>query len=235
MAVKRDLASKIGILAAVPTFAECSRPVVADLAAAAAWLDAEAGRLLFEIGDGGDCLLVVVEGDIRLSVPSSEGKEITIASVGPGGMFGEIATLDGGGRTARATATRDSRLLTIKRSDLVRLMERHWPLAERMLALVCAHLRRTTTQIEELSFVAAPSRIARGLLRAAGIEADAVENGAIIQVTQRELAERAGVSRESTNRVLRDFERQGALRLATGRIVVADANLLRRLALSTAG
>jgi CRP-like cAMP-binding protein len=232
---KRDLASKIDILAAVPTFAGCSRAAIADLAGAAAWLDAEAGGLLFEIGDRGDSLLVVVDGEIRLSVPSSEGKEITIASVGAGGMFGEIATLDGGGRTARATASRASQLLTIKRSDLMRLMEHHWPLAERMLALVCTHLRRTTTQIEELSFVAAPSRIARGLLRATGIEADAVENGAMIDVTQRDLAERAGISRESANRVLRDFERQGALRLSTGRIVVTDAALLRRLALSTAG
>jgi CRP-like cAMP-binding protein len=207
--------------------------VIDDLADAAVWVEVAAGEQLFEVGDAGRRLIVLAEGRVRLSVPSPEGKEITIATAVDGDLFGEIAALDGGVRTARATALDPSRLLSIDRVDLIRLMQKHWILAERMLHLVCAHLRRATTQIEELTFAGAPSRVARALVRALGAGATTPRPGATVLLTQRELAERTGLSRESANRVLRDFERQGWVELQKGRIVITQVDMLSRLAMIT--
>jgi CRP-like cAMP-binding protein len=226
-------AGKIAILSTLPGLAGCPPVVIDDLADAAVWVEVAAGEQLFEVGDAGRRLIVLAEGRVRLSVPSPEGKEITIATAVDGDLFGEIAVLDGGVRTARATALVPSRLLSIDRVDLMRLMQKHWILAERMLHLVCAHLRRATTQIEELTFAAAPSRVARALVRALGASATTPRPGATILLTQRELAERTGLSRESANRVLRDFERQGWVELQKGRIVITQVDMLSRLAMIT--
>lgn len=228
------LSLKHSVLASHPLFAGCPDAAIAELAGRADAIVIRAGQLLFEMGDPGTRLHIIINGEIRLSVPSPEGKELTLANAGPGEVFGEIAVLDGGVRTARAVAVRETRLLAIERRELLDVMAQHPSIARRLLEIVCSHLRRSTEQIEELSFEVAPKRLVRAILRFARSQSSTICDGMAIVLTQRELAESIGLTRESTNRLLRDLERRDVLKLDKGRIVIRKSAELLRIANVTA-
>lgn len=224
------LAYKRAVLAHHRLFSGCPSAAIDELARRADAMAVAAGTRLFEMGDPGTRLHIVIEGEVRITVPSTEGKEIALALIGAGEVFGEVAVLDGGARTAAAVVVRPTRLLALERRELLAVMARHSEVAERMLEVVCAHLRRATTQIEELSFVGAPMRLARTLLRLAHVQEAALTDGCAVTVTQRELGEAIGMTRENTNRLLKELERRALIGIDKGRIVILHMAELRRAA-----
>jgi CRP-like cAMP-binding protein len=187
-----------------------------------------AGAPIFALDDPGSSMMLVRTGLVRIGYPSPEGRSIVLAELGPGSVFGEIALLDGGARSADASAATDCTLLVFERRDFLPLLERNWRLAEAVLRVVCARLRRADAYIAELAFSDLPVRLAKTLIA----RAQAGQKGAPAYVgdTQGALAAMVGGSRESVNRCLRRWQKAGLVDIAEGRITLADPDGLARAA-----
>ena len=127
-----------------------------------------AGASIFALDDPGSSMMLVRTGTVRIGYPSPEGRSFLLAELGPGAVLGEIALLDGGPRSADATAGTDCTLLVFERRDFLPLLERNWRLADALLRVVCARLRRADAHIAELAFSGLPERLAKTLIARAG-------------------------------------------------------------------
>lgn len=188
-----------------------------------------AGAMIFREGDPGDSLHVVVEGRVRITVLSGTGSEATVATVETGDCFGELALLDGKPRSATATATSATKTFVVTRIDFVRWLNERPSAALALLETLSLRLRRTDEALADLTFLDLPHRLAKQLLRMS--VPDAKGERPPVKVTQGELASMLGVSRESVNKQLNVFAREGWIRLSRGKIAVVDSEALRTLPL----
>jgi CRP/FNR family transcriptional regulator, cyclic AMP receptor protein len=177
-------------------------------------------------GDPGSSLFVICQGTVKISVPSADGHDAVVNLIGKGEVFGEIALLDGLPRTADVVAITDCELFVIERRDFLPLVKEEPEIALKLIKILCARLRQTTEQAENLMFLHLPGRLARALLRLS----DGDERERKVAVTQKDLGNIIGMSRESTNRQLRIWEEQGWVRLERGGIVILSAKALERFA-----
>jgi CRP-like cAMP-binding protein len=183
----------------------------------------ERGERIFAKGDPGQGLLAVVSGSVKVSVPSSEGREVVLNIVRDGDIFGEIALLDGRPRTADAVAWTDCELLALDRRDFLPVLREAPELALKLMEVLCERLRQTTEQVEDLMFLDLPGRLAKVLLRLAP-----PQEGEPVRITQRELGEIVGISRERINKQLRAWQSQRLVDLETGGVIIRDAAALAR-------
>lgn len=186
-----------------------------------------AGEPIFLMGDVGTSMMLVQTGEVRISYPSADGRAALLAELKPGAVFGEIALLDGGERSADATALTNCTLLVFERLTFIEMLQNNWPLAEAVLRLVCARLRRSDERMADLAFFDLPSRLARTLLA----RARPGPGGGPLRVsdTQGALAALAGGSRENVNRYLRKWQNDGLIFIADGRISLVDPERLARI------
>ncbi|MGA7262862.1 MAG: Crp/Fnr family transcriptional regulator [Stellaceae bacterium] len=190
-----------------------------------------AGYEIFAKGSSGQSLVAVLRGSIRISSLSNEGKEIVFNIINAGEIFGEIAVLDGEERSADATAMTDCELLVLNRRDFLRLLENRADLCMILLRILCQRLRQTSEQVEDVMFRHLESRLAKALLRRAesvglhGPQSTSVE----LHLSQRELGNMAGGSRESVNKILQNWHRQGLIDLGKSSVLIRDIEALRRL------
>ena len=189
-------------------FRDASSSALDRLAAHARLVAYPAGARIFRKGDPGAGLLAVLSG----LVPSHDGREIVLNIVGANDIFGEVALLDGHPRTADATAVTRCQLLALDRRDFVTVLQEEPAFAIKLLELVSQRLRRTSEQVEDLTFSDLPTRLAKAILRLADLQGARGENGRVI-ATQKELGRTIGFSRESTNKCLRDWEEAGHVAL----------------------
>lgn len=188
-----------------------------------------AGQRLFARGDAPCGLYAVLEGAIRVGAVSEQGKEALLSLVEPVQWFGEICLFDGQPRTHDADAVGPCVLLHIPHATLLAFLEQqpqHW----RQLALLMSHkLRLTLINLEQLTLLPAPARVAHRLLMiAAGYGETAARR--VLQLPQEQLALLLSLSRQTTNQILKDLEHQGMLRLGYGEIELLDTPRLRALA-----
>jgi CRP-like cAMP-binding protein len=180
-----------------------------------------ARQQIFLKGSPGLGLLAVLKGKVRISSVGPDGNQVVLNVIEEGQVFGEIALLDGKDRTADAVAMVECELLAIDRRDFVPFVRANPEVALRLLSVVCERLRRTTEQVEDMIFLDAPQRLAKKLLQLVGGEAK-------LTISQRELGNMIGLSRESINKQLKAWEQDGMLRIEHGTITVLDADALRR-------
>ncbi len=190
------------------------------------------GQALFNEGDPGDRLYVVTAGKIKLGRTSPDGRENLLAVMGPGEMFGELSLFDPGPRTATATAITAATLRGLGNAALQPWLTEHPEVAAQLLAALARRLRRTNEAMADLVFSDVPGRVAKALLDLAkkfGVEAD---DGLRVthDLTQEELAQLVGASRETVNKALADFAGRGFLRLEGRGVVILDLDRLRRRA-----
>jgi CRP/FNR family cyclic AMP-dependent transcriptional regulator len=221
----RPVFDKRAILQQHPLFGALGTAVIDQLSAHATSKRIRRGTTIFSKGDAGSCLYAVCSGQVKITVPSGEGKDAVFNLIGPGQIFGEIALLDGGQRTADAVAARDCELLVIDRRDFIPLVQRQPEVAIKLIEILCGRLRNTSEQVEDVIFLDLPARLAKALLRLAGTSAA----NAKVVITQSELGQIIGVSREATNRQLRDWEKSGWVKLESGGIVMLQPDALTRL------
>jgi CRP/FNR family transcriptional regulator, cyclic AMP receptor protein len=186
------------------------------------------GTTIFAKGDPGSSLFAVSNGAVRITVPSVEGHEAMFNLIGKGEIFGEIALLDGRSRTADAVAITDCTLFIIERRDFLPMVREEPEIGLKLIEILCARLRQTTDQAENLMFLPLPCRLAKALLRLSGTEKDA--SGQKVVVTQNDLGKMIGMSRESANRQLRIWEQRKWVRLGRGEIVILSTKALQRVA-----
>jgi len=202
------------LFAAHPFFSGFARPVLDRLVSHAVTRRVKKGTILFRKGDAGTSLYAVCAGSVRISVPSEQGQDAIFNLIPPGELFGEIALLDGGARTADAVVIEDSELMVIERRDFIPLVREYPDVAMKLIEVVCTRLRRTSEQVEDIVFLGLPERLAKALLRLHARSVADPEN--TIRITQRDLSQMVGASRESANKLLRDWQRRGWLKLRRG-------------------
>lgn len=229
MEVRQPILTKQAILTNHEFFRDLSPAVMQRLVSHARVVAYPSGRSIFRKGDQGHGLLAVLSGVVRISAPSDDGKEIVLNLIGPNEVFGEIALLDGQPRTADATALTNCELVFLDRRDFLPILSEEPAVAIKLLEIVSRRLRRTSKQVEDITFVDMTARLAKALLQLASIQ-DATGPRPRIQITQKELGATIGLSRESTNRHLREWEEKGYIALEKGACVITNRDRLVRLA-----
>ncbi|HEX8168716.1 MAG TPA: Crp/Fnr family transcriptional regulator [Beijerinckiaceae bacterium] len=184
------------------------------------------GKQIFQKGDEGLGLFAVISGLVEISVPSEEGKKVVLNLIGVNEIFGELALLDGGPRTADAVTLKETQLLSLDRRDFINVLEHEPGLGIRLLALVTARLRKTSEQVEDTSFAEPQKRLAKALLRLLDMQSAAPAEKGGVAITQKELGRMIGLSRESTNKYLREWEGLGWVALRKGAVIIKDRDAL---------
>jgi CRP/FNR family transcriptional regulator, cyclic AMP receptor protein len=235
MDAARPVPDKRAVLANHEFFRGLPPAIIDRLASHARQASHPCGRQIFSKGDAGHGLLAVLSGVVKVSVPSEDGKEIVLNLIGPNEIFGEIALLDGRPRTADATTLTKCELLVLDRRDFLPILMEEPAVAIKLLEVVCSRLRRTSEQVEDLSFGDLPSRLAKALLRLAEIQGTIDNPRPRVAITQKELGHTVGLSRESTNRYLREWQDAGYVALEKGVCIINDRDLIARLSHSNGG
>jgi CRP/FNR family transcriptional regulator, cyclic AMP receptor protein len=191
------------------------------------------GGVLFNEGDPGDRLYVINEGKIKLGATSGDGRETLLAILGPGEMFGELSFFDPGPRNATAVALTDASLLGVGHVDLEPWLTGRPEVAASLLGSLARRLRRTNEAMADLVFSDVPGRVAKALLELSGKFGVPNPDGSthvVHDLTQEELAQLVGASRETVNKALADFQNRGWLRLEQRGVDIVDAERLGRRA-----
>ncbi len=183
-----------------------------------------AGDVIFLKGSPCTGMMTVLTGRVRISALSRQGKEIVLNVIEAGEVFGEVALLDGGERTADATALTECELLVLERRDMLSCLESNPKACLKLLATLCQRLRRTTEQVEDVVFLQLPSRMAKVLVRLTQSDGDQV------RLSQRELASLVGGTRESMNKYLGEWKRNQFIAIDDGAIRVLDRGALEVIA-----
>jgi CRP/FNR family cyclic AMP-dependent transcriptional regulator len=190
------------------------------------------GQILFHEGEPGDSLYIVISGKVKLGRRASDGRENLVAVMGPSDQFGELSLFDPGPRTATAVVVTDGRVARLPKAALQKWVEERPQIAMQLLRVVARRLRRTNTMLADLIFVDVPGRVAKQLLQLAQ-RFGSVEGGQLRvthDLTQEELAQLVGASRETVNKALADFAARGWLRLEGKSVVILDRERLSRRA-----
>ena len=220
------------VLMSAPLFAALDVEAAAALKASMDERRLLKGDILFAEGDPGDRLYVVTEGKIKLGHASGDGRESLLAVMGEGEMFGELSLFDPGPRTATATALTDVTVLGLGHQALRPWLTGRPEVAESLLQALAQRLRRTNDALADLVFSNVPGRVAKALLDLGERFGQSQPDGLHVthDMTQEELAQLVGASRETVNKALADFASRGWLRLESRSVVLLDVERLQRRA-----
>lgn len=200
------------------------REELSRLAATAAVMTHRPGATIFQKGDPGGSMMAVLRGRVKICAYSPDGKELVLNFIDRAGLFGEIAVLDGRPRSADAVAIQETDLLVLDRARLLPCLTAHPEITTLLIEVLCQRLRSTSEALEDALLRDAPSRVARGLLRLAatfgrpspaGLRLD-------IKLSQQQIGNLIGVSRESTNKYIVEWTRSGLLLVDNGVITITD-------------
>jgi CRP-like cAMP-binding protein len=229
-AVPRPFASsKLAVLRKHPYFSDLDPEAFDQLCRYAKHLTLKRGATIFSKGDPGTSLIAVISGTVKISVSSVDGRNAILNLVGAGEIFGEISLLDGMARSADATANSNCEIFVIDRREFIPFVRSQPALAMKFIELLCGRLRRTSDQVEEVILLNLPGRLASALLRLTE-KYKLAPGGRTIAITQQEISEMVGMSRESINKQLRAWAARNWVRLEHGAIVVLNAEMLLELA-----
>ena len=220
---------KLSLLRSHPLFRDLPPAVIERLGSYMKTRRVARGTTMFAKGDPGSGLMGVLAGAVKVSVASADGKDIVLNVFREGDIFGEIALLDGRPRTADATAMSDCELIVIERRDFVPFLSSQPDVMLKFIEIVCSRLRRTSEQVQDITFLNLPTRLAKTLLQlTGGVQGSATPTKATI--TQREISQMIGMSRESTNKQLRAWAKRGWIRLERGGVGVLALDKLAAIA-----
>ena len=222
--------SAVELLKSVTLFADLEEGELERFSQVAVPRTFPAGTRVFHEGDDSDACYIVKEGSFRVTREHSDGRAITLATLGPGEIFGELAMLDGDKRSASAEALSEGELLALPANDVRALLARHPEISLKLVAGLVRRLRAANVRLSRQSFQTVPSRVA-GILAQLSREAHDGDGDPSEEVTinmnQTDLAQLAGTSRESVSRFLAELERAGVVRSGRGRVTVLEPEKLR--------
>jgi len=180
------------------------------------------GERLFVQGERGDALYGLVAGEVRISAHSAEGQEMHLNVIRPGEVLGEIALLDGGDRSASATATKASTLFVVPRQEFLSVLASEHQLSSHFLLLLCQRIRWTSEIVEDVAFRSVPTRLARRVAILARLYGEETPQGTLLRLSQHDLAQFLNVSRQVVNVNLQQWQRDGLVALSRGTVLVQD-------------
>lgn len=222
----------IDVVRKAPLFAALDDEAAAALMESMTTSRLDRGNILFREGDQGDRLYVIGEGKIKLGLTSVDGRENLLAILGPGEMFGELSLFDPGPRTATATAIAETQLLALGHEDLDSFLLGRPAVAANLLTALARRLRRANETLADLVFTDVPGRVAKALLDLSIRFGRPAEDGILVahDLTQEELAQLVGASRETVNKALADFASRGWIHLEARAVVLTDVERLKHRA-----
>jgi CRP/FNR family transcriptional regulator, cyclic AMP receptor protein len=220
----RPILSNLEILRNHSIFGKLPARMIERLASYLRIQDVPRGTTIFAKGDAGTALVAVLSGRVKISIPAANDRETVLNVIHEGEIFGEIALLDGCPRTANAVAMSSCRLMMIERRDFIPFVHEHPEVGVKLIEILCGRLRRTTQQVEDLVFLNLPARLAKLLLRLVDEAEGTLPRE--ISITQREISQMIGVSRESINKQLRSWAQVNFVALKRGGIVVLQPDAL---------
>jgi len=188
------------------------------------------GGILFKEGDEGEHVYVIVDGKLKLGTASGDGRENLLSILGPGEMFGELSLFDPGPRTSTATAVTDSKLLSLSHEKLIPWLKGNPDVSLHLLARLAQRLRRTNEAVGDLVFSDVPGRVAKALIDLGSRFGKVTDEGLFVHhdLTQEELAQLVGASRETVNKALADFAGRGWLKLDGRAVLITDVERLEK-------
>lgn len=207
--------------------AHASQDLLRLLNSVATEVELEEGEVLFEQGDTGDALYALMSGTLEISIISREGRKLSLDVMRPGALFGEIALFDPGKRTASVTALEPSRVRGVKNADVLAAIHEAPGLGIDMIQLAGERMRWMSSQLNEHVFLPMPARLARKILY---LTVDGSEHLALLTLSQAELAEFVGATREAVSKTLALWKRAGVIDASRGGVKVIDRNALQVMA-----
>ena len=218
----------VELLDGVPVFSTLERGDLERIAQLAVPRDFEPGEVVFREGDSSDTCYVVSGGRARAIRSHRDGRTITLATFGPGDIFGELALFEDERRSATVEAIERTSVLGVLGPDMRRLMNEHAEISARLVIALGRRLRETNERLSRQSFQTVQSRVAVVLSQLVEQElADGQQGDVLVTATQADLAQLAGSSRESASRFLAVLERAGVISQGRGRLVVHDHEALK--------
>jgi CRP/FNR family transcriptional regulator, cyclic AMP receptor protein len=232
MSEEAPVAHAEDVLSRAPLFETLDDEGARALRAGVADVQLARGDRLFDEGDAGDRLYVVLDGKIKLTRTASDGRENLLSVLGPGEMFGELSLFDPRPRTASAVAVTDSRLAGLGHDYLRQWLTGRPDVAMHLLRALAQRLRRANDVMADLVFTDVPGRVAKALLDLADRFGEDQEEGLQVHhdLTQEELAQLVGASRETVNKALADFATRGWLQLSAKSVLILDPDRLAKRA-----
>jgi CRP/FNR family transcriptional regulator, cyclic AMP receptor protein len=221
--------NKLAVLRKHPIFCDLDPGAFDQLCRYAKHATLKRGASICSKGDPGNSLIAVVSGTVKISVSSPDGRSAILNLIGPGEIVGEVAVLDGQARTADVTANTNCEIFVIDRREFLPFVRSQPALAMKFIELLCARLRWTSDQVEQVILQDLPGRLASALIRLTE-KHKLAQGGRTIAITQQEISEMVGMARESINKQLRAWAARNWVRLEHGAIVVLDAEPLQALA-----
>ncbi|GAA4617772.1 Crp/Fnr family transcriptional regulator [Actinoallomurus liliacearum] len=220
----------VEVLGRAPLFEALDEEGAKALRAIVSEVHLSRGQTLFSEDQEGDRLYVVLDGKIKLTRTAPDGRENLLSVLGPSEMFGELSLFDPRPRTASAIAVTESRLAGVGHNDLWPFLKVHPEISIHLLRALAQRLRRTNENMADLVFTDVPGRVAKALLDLAERFGQPSESGLHVHhdLTQEELAQLVGASRETVNKALADFAQRGWLRIEARAVQVLDIDRLRK-------
>lgn len=190
------------------------------------------GTTIFNEGEPGDRLYIIIDGKVKLARHSSDGRENLLTIMGPSDMFGELSIFDPGPRTSSAVCVTEVTAASMNSDLLHQWIQDHPDISAQLLRMLARRLRRTNNSLADLIFTDVPGRVAKALLQLAN--RFGTQEGAFLRVThdltQEEIAQLVGASRETVNKALAEFAHRGWIRLEGKSVVICDTERLARRA-----
>ena len=213
-----------------PLFTALDDAQAASLRASMDSVKISKGGILFKEGDEGEHVYVIVDGKLKLGTSSGDGRENLLSILGPGEMFGELSLFDPGPRTSTATAVTDAKLLSLSHEKLIPWLKGNPEVSLHLLARLAQRLRRTNEAVGDLVFSDVPGRVAKALMDLGARFGKQSDEGLFVNhdLTQEELAQLVGASRETVNKALADFAGRGWLKLDGRAVLITDVERLEK-------
>lgn len=220
------------VLARAGLFQGVAQEAAEDLAASLTYVDYSRGEAVFTEGEQGDTLFIVLTGKIKIGRRAADGRENMLSVMGPSDMFGELSLFDPGPRTATATVVTEARLASLAHTSLRPWIAGRPEISEQLLRVLARRLRRTNDALADLIFTDVPGRVAKALLELAERFGTPEGDGVRVHhdLTQEELAQLVGASRETVNKALADFASRGWMRVDSRAVTLLDRDRLARRA-----
>lgn len=223
------------LLGSIPLFAALSAEQLSKVAALAQVRSYASREVVVNQGEPARALFAIVRGRLKVASCGPDGRDTVLGIMAEGEVFGEVALLDGGMRSATCTAIEPCELLAIERAEFMELLQKSPEIAVGLLHVLAGRLRRLSQRSEDAAFLDVPSRLARSLLDLAtrfGEPRRAPVSGIFIalKLSQQELGDLVGATRESVNKHLSDWTRRGYVEMQGGRLIISDIENVRRIA-----
>ncbi len=223
------------LLRSIPLFAGLSDEQLGKVAALAQVRSYPIRTAVVNQGEPARALFGIVHGRLKVASCGPDGRDTVLGIMAEGEVFGEVALLDGGMRSATCTTIEPCELLVIDRQQFMDLLESTPSIAVKLLDVLALRLRRLSQRSEDAAFLDVPTRLARSLLDLATRFGERQRRPAsgiyiAIKLSQQELGDLVGATRESVNKHLSDWTKQGILNVREGRLIISDMDGVRRLA-----